>query len=146
MNEENDTVKLLKECDAGSKMATTSIDEVIDEVKSEELRATLKHTKDKHAKLGDEIHQMLLSYHSETKDPNIIAKGMSWMKTNFKMSMDTSDSTVAELITDGCDMGIKSLYKYYNKYAAADDASKNLCTKLIALEEDLRKDIQAYLA
>ncbi len=25
------------------------------------------------------------------KDPNPIAKGMSWMKTNMKMSMDYSD-------------------------------------------------------
>lgn len=146
MNKDNDTVNLLKECDAGSKMATTSIDEVIDEVKSNELRETLKKNKDKHAKLGNEIHELLLQYNSDDKDPNIIAKGMSWMKTNFKMSMDTSDSTVADLITDGCDMGIKSLHRYYNKYTGADEKARNLCTSLIGLEEELRKDIQAYLS
>lgn len=146
MNKENDTVCLLKECDAGSKMATTSIDEVIDEVRSKELREILKKNKDKHAKLGNEIHDMLLEYRSEDKDPSPIAKGMSWIKTNFKMSMDTSDSTIADLITDGCDMGIKSLHRYNNKYEGADEKAKNLCTSLIYLEEELRKDIQPYLS
>ena len=37
---------------------------------------------------------------------------MSFIKTNFKMGMNESDTTVAELITDGCNMGIKSLNKY----------------------------------
>lgn len=67
------------------------------------------------------------------------------MKTNMKLGMDNSDSTIADLVTDGCDMGIKSLHKYMNQYKAADETSKGLCRDLISIEEELRKDLRKYL-
>ena len=70
---------------------------------------------------------------------------MSFIKTNFKMGMNESDTTVAELITDGCNMGIKSLNKYLNQYKMADEISKKVTEKLIRLEEDLHKDLRIYL-
>ena len=48
-------------------------------------------------------------YHDDGKDPNPMAKGMSWIKTNVKLVIDESDNTIADLITDGCNMGVKSL-------------------------------------
>ena len=143
--ENKDTIHLLKECDAGSKMAVTSLDEVMESVQDEKLKELLKKSKDHHEKLGNEIHSMLIQYHSEEKDPNPMAKSMSWLKTNMKMSMDKSDTTVADLLTDGCNMGIKSLYKYMNQYPSADGKVKNLCNNLIDIERELRKDLRGYL-
>ena len=140
-----DTIHLLKECDAGSKMAVTSLDEVMESVQDEKLKELLKKSKDHHTKLGNEIHSLLIQYHSEEKDPNPMAKSMSWLKTNMKMSMDKSDATVADLLTDGCNMGIKSLYKYMNQYANAESKVKNLCNNLIDIERELRKDLRGYL-
>lgn len=143
--ENKDTIHLLKECDAGSKMAVTSLDEVMESVQDEKLKELLKKSKDHHEKLGNEIHSMLIQYHSEEKDPNPMAKSMSWLKTNMKMSMDKSDATVADLLTDGCNMGIKSLYKYMNQYPNAESKVKNLCNNLIDIERELRKDLRGYL-
>ena len=143
--ENKDTIHLLKECDAGSKMAVTSLDEVMESVQDEKLKELLKKSKDHHEKLGNEIHTMLIQYHSEEKDPNPMAKSMSWLKTNMKMSMDKSDATVADLLTDGCNMGIKSLYKYMNQYPNAEAKIKNLCNNLIDIERELRKDLRGYL-
>lgn len=124
-----DTVKLLQECDAGTKMAVTTIDEVLEKVRDTEMKELLQESKDHHEKLGNEIHSLLNSHGTEDKDPTLMAKGMSWMKTNMKMGMDASDATVADLITDGCNMGIKSLNKYLNQYKAADHKSKDISTK-----------------
>ncbi len=143
--ENKDTIRLLKECDAGSKMAVTSLDEVMESVQDEKLKELLKKSKDHHEKLGNEIHSMLIEYHSEEKEPNPMAKSMSWLKTNMKMSMDKSDATVADLLTDGCNMGIKSLYKYMNQYPNAEAKVKNLCNNLIDIERELRKDLRGYL-
>ena len=74
-----------------------------------------------------------------------MAKGMSWLKTNVKLTMNNSDSTVADLLIDGCNMGVKSLYKYLNQYPAADIKVKNLCQKLIDIEEELCRDLRVYL-
>lgn len=143
--ENTDTIYLLKECDAGTKMAVSSIDEVLEKISDSNMKQLLTESKKHHEELGNELHALLIRYDSEEKDPNPIAKGMSWMKTNVKIGMDNSDSSVADLITDGCDMGIKTLYKYLNKYQDANDKSKEICRRLISIEEELRRDLHCYL-
>ena len=140
-----DTIHLLKECDAGAKMAVASFDEVLDRISDSDMKQLLIDSKDHHEKLGNEIHGLLNQYQSEEKDPNPMAKGMSWLKTNMKMSMDKSDATVADLITDGCNMGVKSLHKYLNQYQTADDTSKDICRRLASIEDQLCKDLRSYL-
>ena len=142
---ENDTVKLLRECDAGVKMGTKSIDDVIDYVKSSDLKDKLTKCKQEHNKLGEEIEELLNKYHDDGKNPNPIATGMSWIKTNVKLAMHESDRTIADLMTDGCNMGVKSLNKYLNQYEAADEVSKDITKRLINLEEDLAVDIREFL-
>ena len=141
----SDTVKLLRECDAGLKMGVASIDEVLESVSCSELKNLLQESKNQHEKLKDEITELLKEHGEQEKEPNPIAKGMSWIKTNVKMGMDNSDATVADLITDGCDMGIKSLNRYLNQYKMADDISKELCKRLISVEEQLCKNVSKYL-
>jgi hypothetical protein len=142
---EQDTIKLLRECDAGVKMGIASIDDVIDYVKSEELKSALNACKDEHSELNTQIEELLERYHDDGKEPNPIAKGMSWMKTNMKLMVNESDSTIANLMTDGCNMGVKSLNKYLNEYAAADERSKDICKRLIKLEEKLTAQMRDYL-
>ena len=116
---EQDTIKLLRECDAGVKMGVSSIEEVLEYVKSDELKNNLSDCKHEHNKLDKELQELLDKYHDDGKEPNPIAKSMSWMKTNMKLVMNESDHTIADLITDGCNMGVKSLNMYLNKYEAA---------------------------
>jgi hypothetical protein len=142
---EQDTIRLLRECDAGVKMGISSIDDVLDKVKSDSLRQYLVECRNDHVRLGEEIEVLLENYHDDGKDPQPIAKGMSWMKTNFKLAVDNSDETIADLMTDGCNMGVKSLNKYLNEYEAASEKTKDICKKLIALEEKLAVDIRDYL-
>ncbi len=142
---EKDTIKLLRECDAGVKMGVSSIDEVLEYVKSEKLRQLLVNCKDEHDKLDKELQEQLDKYKDEGKEPNPIAKGMSWMKTNIKLVVDESDSTIADLITDGCNMGVKTLNRYLNEYKAADEISKDICKRLINLEEELAINIRNFL-
>ena len=126
---EQDTIKLLRECDAGVKMGIASIDDVLDYVKSQKLKDFLIDCKNEHVTLDREIGEELNRFHDDGKDPNPMAKGMSWMKTNMKLVMNESDHTIADLITDGCNMGVKSLNKYLNEYKAADEKSKDLLWK-----------------
>ena len=142
---EQDTIKLLRECDAGIKMGVSSIDDVLEYTSDEQFKNILSECKDKHIRLQEEMQGMLDRFHDDGKEPNPMAKGMSWLKTNVKLILDESDNTIAELITDGCNMGVKSLNKYLNQYKAADERSKDIAKKLINLEERLAVDIRGYL-
>ncbi len=142
---EQDTIKLLRECDAGVKMGISSIEDVLDNVSSSELHDLLDKCRSEHTRLQEEIDSLLSKYRDEGKDPEPIAKGMSWMKTNIKLAVNESDEVIADLMTDGCNMGVKSLNKYLNKYKAADEVSKDIAKRLINLEEELTVNIRKYL-
>lgn len=142
---EPDTIKLLRECDAGIKMGVASIDDVLDYVHNETLRKHLTDCKNEHIKLKEEIQILLDNYHDDGKQPNAMAKSMSWIKTNVKLVMNESDGTIADLMTDGCNMGVKSLNKYLNQYKAADEKTKDITKRLIKLEEKLAVDIRCFL-
>lgn len=142
---EQDTIRLLRECDAGVRMGVSSINDVMDNVSSKGLKGRLSQCKSEHDKLEKEIQELLNIYHDEGKEPNPMAKGMSWVKTNMMMAVNGSDATIAELMTDGCNMGVKSLNKYLNEYKAADEKAKDITKRLINQEERLAIDIRQYL-
>lgn len=142
---QEDTIKLLRECDAGVKMGVSSIDDVWSHVRSERLKQYLNACKDEHNKLKIQVQEQLDRYYDMGKNPNPMAKSMSWLKTNIKLGLSDSDSTVADLMTDGCNMGVKSLNRYLNQYKAADERSKDIAKRLINLEEKLAVDIRGFL-
>ncbi len=140
-----DTVRLLRECDAGVKMGVEAIEQVVERIESEDFRRVLVNSRKKHETLAGEIQQQLEKCQDEGKDPAPVAKGMSWMKTNAMLMMKPGDETIADLITDGCNMGVKSLHQYLNQYRAADHASREITKKLINLEQELAVDIRGWL-
>ena len=142
---EQDTIRLLRECDAGVKMGVESIEEVVERIQNKEFRQVLVDSRHRHDELDREIQAALRRFQDEGKEPNPMAKGMSWMKTNAMLLMKPSDQTIADLMTDGCNMGVKSLHKYLNEYKAADREAKEIAKKLVNLEQELAVDIRSYL-
>lgn len=141
----DDTIELLRECNAGIKMGVSTIDNVFDAVESNELRELLFKSKQEHEKLGNETRRLLNDYDDSGKEPAPMAKGMSWIKTNVMLSMNPGDKTVSDLITDGCNMGVKSLNRYLNEYEAAEEKAKDIAKRLINLEEELAEEISCFL-
>ena len=142
---EDDTVKLLRECDAGARMGVDSIEDVLPYVEDGRLREMLTECRDDHQKLKAEIGRQLADRHDDGKAPGAVAKGMSWMKTSVKLALHESDATIADLMTDGCNMGVKSLHRYLNQYTAADGECKNVARRLIDSEAQLAVDMRPYL-
>ena len=140
-----DTCQLLKECNSGIKMAVDAIREVLPNVKNEELKNKLTACEKEHKKLGEETHSLLMENNARDEEPGMMAKGMSWIKTNLTMSVNPGDDTIANLISTGCDMGVRTLNKYLNDCQNASAQAKALAKKVIKLEEDLSVDMRAYL-
>ena len=142
---EKDTIKLLRECDAGVKMGASSLHDVLQYAHSERLQQLLSDCRKEHDQLDSEIQENLSRFRDEGKEPSPIAQKMAEMGTKMKLSMHDSDQTIADLMTDGCNMGVKSLSRYLNQYKAADEASKDIAKRLIASEAKLAEDIRGFL-
>lgn len=142
---ERDTVKLLRECDAGVKMGVASIDEVIGSVSGRAMKEKLFACREEHEKLGRELQGHLDRFGDRGKEPNPIARGMSWLKTEARLGLERDDRVIADLMTDGCNMGVKSLNRYLNEYKAADEVTKDMAKRLIHLEETLTSDLREFL-
>ena len=140
-----DTVKLLRDCDSGVQMGVSSIEDVEDKVKDPAFRSLLGSCKSEHERLRDEVQSELMRYSDEGKEPSPMAQGMSKLKTGMMTMLDDSDETIADLMTDGCNMGVKSLSRYLNQYPNADGRAKSLTGRLIRLEERLAVDMRPYL-
>lgn len=147
MRKENDedSIRLLRETNSGIQMGVSTIEEIIEDIQNKELRTVMSHAKSEHDKLGGEAHEMLLQYGCDTKEPHPMAKAMSTMMTNFKMAVERDDKAAAELITDGCNMGVKKLHQYLNEYKNADASVVSLTKKVIRSEEQLCRDVKGYL-
>lgn len=141
----NDTVNLLKECNAGCKSATNSMEQVMEYVKNEKLRALIDRYNDSHIKIGDECHDILNSLGEQEKDPQKISAMMAKVGTDMKLMMENTTHKVADLLVDGCNMGIKSLCRYINQYTTADETSIKLAKKLVSLEKDFMNELLEYL-
>ena len=141
----SDTIKLLRECTSAITMAVDSIGDVLSDIHDGELRTILQKSRSRHEQLGSEARELLTTYGDAGKEPPAIASGMSWLKTTVKLTVDPSDETAADLITDGCDNGVKSLRKYLNQFSTANDDVKRLAERLIFEEESLQDRIKSYL-
>lgn len=140
-----DTVRLLQECNAGAKMGIKTLNEVLENVCDSNLKQRLMESRSEHEKIKDQSSALLSESHEMGKEPDFMASAMSWAKTNVKMAMKDSDQTIANLITDGCNMGITSLNRYLNQYNGAEYQAKSVVQDLIGAEEKLIKDLRKYL-
>lgn len=144
-NSESDTKKLLRECDAGIKMGISTLDDVMNSVGDVNLEQRLKSSKQEHENFRTVAEVMLNDIKDEGKSPNPMAKTMSHMKAKMATAVNKNDSTAAKLVTQGCDMGIKSLNRYLDKYTEADSRSRSLAMDIISAEEELVTDLKKYI-
>ncbi len=142
---EQDTIKLLRECDAGIQMGISSIDEVMDYVDAPTFMQLLSECRREHEKLNLEVQDQLVRFREEGKEPNPITKAMANVMADVKVRLHEADSTIADVLTDGCNMGVKSLNRYLNQYKAADEYAKDITKRLINLEEKLTTDLREDL-
>lgn len=140
---EHDTSKLLRECDAGIKMGISSLEDVISQAADPKLEQILKQGRQEHIRLRAETERQLNRIKDKGKSPSEPAKMMSTLKTQFVMQSG-GDTDAAMLVTKGCEKGIRSLNKYLDRYHYADENSKRLTNELIAAEQQLVSELDSF--
>lgn len=140
-----DTIRLLQETSSGCKMALDTIDHIKSHVEDQQLRVIINKYHDSHEQLQQECMHALAEAGAENKEPNKIAQAFATIQSRVKMLVDDDKSMAASLLTDGCNMGVKSMSEYMNQYRNANDESKRMAGKLRDLEEKMIGDLQPML-
>ncbi len=141
----DDTISLLKECNAGCKMATNSMEQVIPYVRDEKMKTVINSYNERHIETGDECHELLNEAGKAEKDPPAMASAFSWVTTEMKLLIKDDTHQIASLLIDGCNMGVKSLAEDLNQYRQADIASIGMVRKLIKLEQSFSKELLEFV-
>lgn len=140
-----DTIELLKQVNSGCKMATNSLEQLHEYAKEPSLCNLIEKYDKKHIQIGDKIHILLNKDEKSERDPGSMAKAMSYLTTEMKMMIEKDAHKIADILIDGCNMGIKTLHEYMNRYQDADAKSIALARELISCEKEMSEQLYAYL-
>lgn len=139
------TRKLLEECSSGSKMAKNSLNQILEYIKDTGLKNLVENYIAKHEKLEEEAAQALEKSGCEAKTPGVMSSAFAWFTTEMKLTFNDDNTQIAKLLMDGCNMGIKTLGERTNTLSQADAKAQSLARKIIETEQELMKELQAYL-
>ena len=139
------TIELLRSCDAGLKTAVNCMEELVDRAKAPELEELLTDYLEQNERLGNEVHSALQRAGGREKDPSTMARMMAWGKINMMYALHPSDETVADLTSEGCAMGIKSVSHSRNRCAQADEEAQKLAGRVVECEQALLEKLNPFL-
>lgn len=141
----SDTVALLKECDAGCNMGVESMKQVRSYAEDGKLIAVIDKYLERHDDFGDKCHRMLNQMKETTQDPPKMASAFAKISTDMKLMMEKDSHKIAEILIDGCNMGIKSVTENIHKYNKADAGSVSLAKELVEMEQKMSQDLLQFL-
>ncbi len=141
----DDTVSLLKECDAGLIMARDSLTQALNYAKAHNFSNMLKKYYDEHTKLETDVKNKLLENNEGEKKPNVIGRTAAKGMTNMKLMLNGRDEKIADIMMDGCNMGIKNVSKYMNQYGGSKEDALRLANSIVVLEQNFANELRQYL-
>ena len=140
-----DTIHLLQETSSGCKMAIDTMDHIKSHVEDKQLREIMNKYHESHVDLQQECMRALYEAGAENKEPNAFAQTFATVQSRVKMFMDDDKSRAADILTDGCNMGVKTMSENINKYKNANEDSKMMAERLRNMEERMAGDLQPML-
>ena len=142
---EDHTIALLQECSQGCKMGIKSINQISEYVSDQKLKRIIEKYRGEHQRIEAETDRLLSMIGKEGKQPEMMASAMSWISTEMKMMMKDDDKQAAKIMTEGCDMGVRTICGFINQYAAASQAAIGLAKNLVKTEEEFRDKLKPYV-
>ena len=139
------TRKLLEECSIGCKMAVNSLDQITGYIKDSNLKKLVENYISRHKDLEAEAVKALQNSGNDAKDPGALSSVFAWFTTEMKLTFNDDNTRIAKLLMDGCNMGIQTLGERMNTLNQADGGALALARKIIKAEQDLMKELQAFL-
>lgn len=137
--------KILHEIQKNAKMGIESIQTISEKVYDEGLALDLNKHILKYHDFKNRAELMLQEAKQASYNENMIQKGMLKTAIHMNTVMDKSTSHVAELMIQGNNRGILSLYKAINHNETAGKYAVEMAKELMDFEEKAINRLKEYL-
>ncbi len=133
-------------CDVyrNAKMGAEAIVNLLHRVTDEELKSELSLELARYEEFAADARKSLDEMGEEPEEEKMFSRLMAKMGVTMNTVIDKTSSHIAQMIIEGCVMGITDLQKRLNdggNYGKAEELAK----KLIAFEEDTAERMRVYL-
>lgn len=133
-------------CDVyrNAKMGAEAIVNLLHRVTDEELKSELSLELARYEEFAADARRSLDEMGEEPEEEKMFSRLMAKMGVTMNTVIDKTSSHIAQMIIEGCVMGITDLQKRLNDggdYGKAEELAK----KLIAFEEDTAERMRVYL-
>ena len=142
---EKDTEQLLRETNYGVKLAIMNMKNILDEAEDGELMKLIVHQIDEHEKLEQKTSDAMNEHGYEEKAVSAMMHAFSDVTTELKMLWRDDTAKIAEMLVDGCNMGIKNISQTINQCENASKEAKALAEELIHTEDRFLRKLQPFL-
>ena len=140
-----DSIALLGECTAKIDLSLSTIHSVLPSIKDRNLRQRLQDNAEDQRQLHDHACALLQRYGGKEKPSGDLRKRMTHLKNSARLALRHDDTTIAYLVADGCDLGVKALSRVQNRHSTADPDAIQLSQELIRCQEGLSARMRPYL-
>lgn len=140
-----DSIALLGECTAKINLSLSTIDRLLPSIKDRNLRYRLQESAEDQRFLRNHACALLKNYGGSERSPSALVQGMTQLKTSTRLALRNDDTTIAYLVAEGCDQGVKSLSRSQNRHCMADPDAIQLSQELIRCQDGLSARLRPYL-
>ena len=140
-----DDIEILKEIQRNTQMAMTAIDMILDKTSDDEFTVKLSRQSIGYAKIHNDAVEQLVEEQSGTYRSNQIADMMLRGSLHMGTILNISTSHLAEMMIQGSNRGLTSMYKTVKHNALAQERSVELAQELMDFEEKSIEMMKEYL-
>ena len=144
MKEENN-INLLDELNKGCCMGSDAVKFILDKVDGKKFKEVCDNLLEEYEDLQEKINKVYDKYSdNEPHETNLMNKAMTWYGIQMKTMADNSASKLAELLTQGLNMGIIEGKKLLN-HKDADKKGLKLVEEYVDMQERYVEIIKEFL-
>lgn len=141
----SDDAKVLREVQRNTKMAMKAIDTITDRVYDDDLSMHITRESMKYAELYNKATDRLLNGRAASYRENGIQDMMLKGGVRANTMLNTSTSHIAELLIQGSNRGLTSMWKAINHNENAGNVSMEIAKELMDFEEKNIEQLKSYL-
>lgn len=136
----------LDELNKGCAMGMDAIRNILEKVEDKKFKKVLEKEFDKYKDIHHRIEKKYEEFsREEPTETSAMNKVMTWSMTEMKLMKDQSDSKIAELLSQGTNMGIIEGRKLLNHKEKLDKEVEKILTDFIEMQEESVEIYKEYL-